>query len=81
MRRIRTVIAATAILTVVAAGGGTAQAAGRCGGHPWCDTSLSADARAQLLLGALTRDEKISLLAGDELCPSAGAGARTRTGR
>ena len=44
-----------------------AHAAGRCGDHPWCDTSLSPDARAGLLLDALTRDEKISLLAGDSL--------------
>ena len=43
-----------------------AQAAGRCGDHPWCDASLSPDARADLLLGALTDDEKISLLAGDD---------------
>ena len=54
---------------------GTASAAGRCGdagSRPWCDTSRSADERAGLLLGALTRDEKISLLAGDELTAVAG---------
>src|SRR4051812_29240610 len=44
-----------------------AHAAGRCGDHPWCDTALSADARAGLLLQALTPDEKIGLLAGDDL--------------
>lgn len=44
----------------------TADAAGRCGSHPWCDTSLSPDRRAQLLLNALTPDERIELLAGDE---------------
>jgi beta-glucosidase len=47
-----------------------ASAAGRCGDvaqRPWCDTRLDADERAGLLLGALTRDERISLLAGDEL--------------
>jgi beta-glucosidase len=42
-------------------------AAGRCGDHPWCDTALSPDARAGMLLGALTPDEKIGLLAGDDL--------------
>jgi len=50
-----------------------AQAAGRCGSHPWCDTSLSPDERAGLLLGALTQDEKISLLGGDDLFGGAGA--------
>jgi beta-glucosidase len=58
-------IALTAFAVV--AGATTAAAAGRCGDHPWCDTTLSADERAGLLLGALTRDEKISLLAGDDL--------------
>ena len=64
MRRASTVLAT--VLLVAAAGGGAAQAAGRCGSHPWCDTALSPDARAELLLAALTRDEKISLLAGDD---------------
>jgi beta-glucosidase len=45
----------------------SAPAAGRCGDHPWCDTTLSADARAGMLLAALTPDEKIGLLAGDDL--------------
>jgi beta-glucosidase len=44
-----------------------AHAAGRCGNHPWCDTSLSPDVRAGLLLDALTQNEKVSLLAGDDL--------------
>jgi beta-glucosidase len=56
-----------------------AQAAGRCGDHPWCDTALSPDARAQLLLDALTRDEKIALLAGDERTGVAG-GEHQHTG-
>jgi beta-glucosidase len=63
--RIIVACAATALLGMGVAA--TASAAGRCGEHPWCDTSLSPDARAGLLLGALTDDEKISLLAGDEL--------------
>jgi beta-glucosidase len=49
-----------------------AAGAGRCGDHPWCDTRLSPDQRAGLLLEALTRDERISLLAGDELFGVAG---------
>src|SRR4051794_1614870 len=54
-------------------------AAGRCGSHPWCDTSLSPDARAGLLLNELTQDEKISLLAGDEPFGVAG-GEHAHTG-
>jgi beta-glucosidase len=57
-----------------------ASAAGRCGDHPWCDTSLSPDNRAELLLDALTRDEKISLLAGDSLFGGASGGANQHTG-
>ena len=33
---------------------------------PWCNTALSPDARAQLLLDRLTQDQKISLLAGND---------------
>ncbi len=43
----------------------SASAAGRCGSHPWCDTSLSPERRAQLLVSALTPAERASLLAGD----------------
>ncbi len=45
----------------------SAAAAGRCGDHPWCDTSLSPGVRADLLLGEMTLEEKISLMAGDDL--------------
>src|SRR3954449_5326656 len=56
-----------------------AHAAGRCGTHPWCDTSLTPDARAGLLTKELTQDEKISLLAGDEPFGVAG-GEHSHTG-
>ncbi|WP_161629627.1 glycoside hydrolase family 3 protein, partial [Saccharomonospora iraqiensis] len=57
----------TAVAVVVPVAPPAAVAAeGRCGGHPWCDTSLSPDERAGLLLRELTLDEEISLLAGDE---------------
>src|SRR4051794_29651659 len=56
-----------------------AQAVGRCGTHPWCDTALTPDARAGLLVKELTQDEKISLLAGDEPFGVAG-GAHSHTG-
>src|SRR5439155_10637963 len=47
--------------------------------RPWCDTSLSADRRADLLLHALTTDEKITLLAGDRGAagPVTGSGPHT----
>lgn len=45
---------------------GAAEAAGRCGSHPWCDTRLSDTRRADLLLDALAPAERIGLLAGDD---------------
>src|SRR5437773_4422988 len=68
-----------AILLLIASVGG-ADAAGRCGDHPWCDTSLAPDTRAGLLLEQLTQDEKIALLAGDDLFGVGGqAGSHTGT--
>src|SRR5438876_1111500 len=61
---------------------GAAHAAGRCGDpaqRPWFNTSFSPDARACLLLGALTQDEKISLPAGDDPF-GVGGGADSHTG-
>lgn len=58
------------------------QAAGICGDvreRPWCDTRLSADKRAGLVLARLTLDEKIALLGGDDLTGAAG-GEGTHTG-
>jgi beta-glucosidase len=63
-----TCAAVAAVFTVCAAP--NVSATGRCGEiaeRPWCNTQLDADERAGLLLETLTRDEKISLLAGDEL--------------
>lgn len=59
-----------------------ASARGRCGDpatRPWCDTSLPAGKRAQLLLAEMTPEERISLLGGDELTGVAG-GEGTHTG-
>src|SRR5437763_3560093 len=72
----RGVVVAIAALTI---GGATAHAAGRCGDSLWWDTSLAADARAGLLVKALTQDEKISLLAGDDPF-GAGGGDHNHTG-
>ena len=70
---VRPVLLACALATLGAVLATTpAGAAGRCGAHAWCDTRLSPDERAGLLLRALTRDERISLLAGDELTGVAG---------
>ncbi|MEH3033278.1 MAG: glycoside hydrolase family 3 C-terminal domain-containing protein [Aeromicrobium erythreum] len=57
-----------------------AQAAGRCGDHPWCDTSLSPDRRADLLLAELTLDEKVGLLGGDSLRDTGKPSDQTHTG-
>lgn len=71
-------VAVVAAATVLVGSSG-AHAAGRCGTHPWCDTSLTPQTRASLLLGALTQDEKVALLGGDEVTGVAG-GAHTHTG-
>lgn len=52
---------ALAILGVAA---GPAAGASRCGERPWCDTALSPDRRAELLVAKMTLDEKLALLTG-----------------
>jgi beta-glucosidase len=54
----------SAALLVPSSAGAAASPCGDVGKRPWCDRSLSANARANLLLKALTEDEKIRLLAG-----------------
>lgn len=73
-----TLIALTA-LAVAACAAAAAQGKGRCGAHPWCDTSLSPDRRAMLLVQALTPAERIGLLAGDRAIGVIGR-AGTHTG-
>lgn len=51
-----------ALLAVVPAAGG----GGRCGEHAWCDASLDPDARAALLVAAMTREQKFELMGGDD---------------
>jgi len=63
-------------------GGSAEAAASRCGDpavRPWCDRSLAPGTRAGLLLQEMTLDEKISLLAGDDLSGVSGADG-THTG-
>jgi beta-glucosidase len=60
----------SAIIAIAAFAAPATPADSPCGSvaeRPWCDTTLSADRRADLLLAELTLDEKVSLLAGDEL--------------
>jgi beta-glucosidase len=50
----------------------------QCGGAgPWCNGSLSPDQRAQLLLSALSRSQKISLLAGNNVLGVTGVSGHT----
>ena len=71
---------ATACLTLLVLGAlvlaSPASAAGRCGDRPWCDTSLTPETRASLLLAALTQQEKVGLLAGDDLFGVGGSADR-----
>lgn len=75
MRRIaRTLIVLAATVAIA----GTARAADQCGAAgPWCNRSLSPDARAALLLARLTESQKISLLAGDNVLGVTGASGHT----
>src|SRR6202789_1093715 len=58
-------ILAAVIAWALIVGAPAAGAATQCGNAgPWCNSSLSPDRRAQLLLGALSETQKISLLAG-----------------
>ena len=78
MPRARLLLPLVAALAV-AVTPGAASAAGRCGTHPWCDTSLSPDRRADLLLGALTPTERLGLLGGDDINGALG-GPHAHTG-
>jgi len=53
-----------AMLVVALALPAFASADGRCGSHPWCDTSLTPDARAKLMLAAMSQDDKVGILTG-----------------
>jgi beta-glucosidase len=55
-------VLATVLLAL--AGAAPAAAEGRCGTHPWCNTSLSATGRAKLLLAAMSQSDKVGILTG-----------------
>lgn len=70
--------AVLAALVTVCCLAGPARAADQCNSAgPWCNTALSPDQRAQLLLNALTESQKISLLAGSDLLGVTGASGHT----
>ncbi len=56
----RTVLAVAAVLLLAPTG---AQAASPCGPHPWCRPSLSAGARASLVVSSMTTAETLELVA------------------
>jgi beta-glucosidase len=75
-RRACTVLAAVLTLWLTAASGALAQTQCANAG-PWCNTALSADQRAQLLLDHLDQSQKISLLAGNDILGVTGASGHT----
>jgi beta-glucosidase len=79
----RCAVLAVAVASLAsAAATGPAWGAGRCGdpaARPWCDTALSPDARAGLLLGAMTQSEKVDFLGGDDF-GGVGGGPHAHTG-
>src|SRR5438270_413134 len=71
-----------AVLAVLVSLPAVAMARGQCGDpatRPWCNTSLSPDARARLVLAAMTSQERIALLGGDDVTGVAG-GDHAHTG-
>ena len=69
-------LAATAAAALVLAPG--VRAASQCANAgPWCNRTLSPDARAGLLLARLTESQKISLLAGNDALGVTGASGHT----
>lgn len=57
-------LVSSAVLVPQFASAGSSQPCGGVSQRPWCDRSLSPERRADLLLHALTEDERIRLLAG-----------------
>jgi beta-glucosidase len=52
------------ILLGLALAGSEARAEGRCGSYSWCDTTLSPEARAGLMLAAMSHSDKVGILTG-----------------
>src|SRR5205807_5169667 len=64
LRMTRWASAAALALALVCCSPAAAAAPSRCGSHPWCNTSLSPDARAKLMLGAMSTSDKEGILTG-----------------
>jgi beta-glucosidase len=67
--RIRAAIQRIAVLAAITAScaiaiAPAAAAEGRCGSYPWCNTSLSPSARAQLMLATMSQSDKVAILTG-----------------
>ena len=65
IRRVVVTVAGFVGLGVVFAGAAVAQTAKPVSDKPWMNTTLSADARADLMVKAMTLDEKIQMVHGD----------------
>jgi beta-glucosidase len=65
-RRVRGVVAGLAAAAVVAVGAPAAPAAADNHDRPWTNAALGPDERAALLLAAMTLEEKIELMTGDQ---------------
>jgi beta-glucosidase len=52
------------LLAVVSVLSPVARAEGRCGSYSWCDTTLSPETRAGLMLAAMPRSDKVGILTG-----------------
>ena len=57
-----------------------ASAQGRCGQHPWCDTSLSPLTRADMVLAQMTTEDKVEFLGGDSFQGGTQSTADNHTG-
>lgn len=67
--------AATAATAAGAAGTAAPAPCPTQSAHPWCDRSLSPDARARLFQKAMTEDEEVTLVGGDSFGASPHTGA------
>ncbi|MDB5968103.1 MAG: glycosyl hydrolase [Hydrocarboniphaga sp.] len=57
---------AAMVLAMQAAGSDAASRCGDAAQRPWCDTTLSASQRSDLLLASMTLSQKIGMMAGDD---------------
>jgi beta-glucosidase len=63
-RRRALALAIGLVFTVLTVSSAVAHAEGRCGTYSWCDTGLSPETRAGLMLAAMSRSDKVGILTG-----------------